>query len=524
MKKILLLALMCSTAYADTIEEIVVIGDISELSEVDVVETSTIQQTLQPAMVFVPGGIGGFASFTERGTQPNHTVVYRNGVPVNDAGAGWYDLGHDISTGSENVKIVSGPQGVLYGTASMGGTVFINDDIQRSTIARLGSRNNLISFSPLNNVNFYYADADNQSVRTDNTEQDYYRQHGARIQFDTVREMKLTANYQDYTYDFDDCYTESYAPSNDCEQIGQRVNFSLRNDNVTLGYNSNTAEFYTGDYSTYETDAENVYFDARETFSSTNDTGNGVLGITLAKSNFSGNTRTSIEPYAYVNFNDVVDFGLRVADDKTVGRLGLSFFGAWATVSTSYRNPSLYEIYGDGVFVLENNSLDPEEALGYEIGYGPVSVYRYEFTQGVDFDMSSITYINTGEYITEGVRFSDTYDLFDGQISVFAGYTDTDRPRVPESKIALGYHKSFGNLELVTQYAAMFNRGTDYVWQTNSMVELEDVNTLDLFLNYSLTDKFTISMGIEDLLDRSFEITPGYAAGGRQITLTLQLR
>ena len=70
----------------------------------------------------------------------------------------------------------------------------------------------------------------------------------------------------------------------------------------------------------------------------------------------------------------------------------------------------------------------------------------------------------------------------------------------------------------------MFNRGSDYVWQTDSMVELDDVNTIDFFVNYNLTNNVVISAGIEDLLDRSFEITPGYGAGGRQFTLTVQIK
>ena len=524
-KIILALCLLATPVLnADVIEEIIVIGDSTEYKEVDTVEVSSIQESLQPAMVFIPGGIGGFAGYTERGTQPNHTVVYRNGVPVNDAGAGWYDLGHDIATGNEYTKVVNGPQGVLYGTSSMGGTVFINDDIQRGTVAKLGSRKELISISPLNNFNFYYAHIDNQSVRTDNTEQDFYRQHGARIQFDTFLDFTLTANYQNYTYDFDDCYTETFDLSNDCEQEGQRTNFSFRNDNITIGYNSNQAEFFTGATSTYETDAENYYFDARETFSNTNGIGNGVVGITVAKDRFAGETVNRLEPYAYINLGNIFDFGVRFADDKTVGRVGLSVFGAWATVSTSYRNPNLYEIYGDGVFVLETDSLDPEEGTGYEIGYGPISVYRYEFEEGIDYDTGSLVYINTGEYTTEGVRFADEYELFGGNLNLFLGYTDSERPRVPESKISLGYQKDVGKFSFITQYAGMFNRGSDYVWQTDSMVELDDVNTIDFFVNYNLTNNIVVSVGIEDLLDRSFEITPGYGAGGRQFTLTMQIK
>ena len=63
--------------------------------------------------VTVSGGYGAFMGYTDRGTQTVHTTIYRNGVPANDAGSGWYDFGHDFATGNEKVKIVNGPNSVL---------------------------------------------------------------------------------------------------------------------------------------------------------------------------------------------------------------------------------------------------------------------------------------------------------------------------------------------------------------------------------------------------------------------------
>ena len=97
----------------DEIEEIIVVGSFELTDATDVSQDFTIIETVMPAMAFTAGGYGGFAGFNERGTQTVHTTVFRNGVPANDAGSGWYDFGHDLVSG----HIVHGFQTTL--TASI---------------------------------------------------------------------------------------------------------------------------------------------------------------------------------------------------------------------------------------------------------------------------------------------------------------------------------------------------------------------------------------------------------------------
>ena len=60
----------------------------------------------------------------ERGAQTVHTTVYKNGIPQNTPGSAWYDFGHDIVSG-QNVKVISGANGVMYGSGSIAGAVLI---------------------------------------------------------------------------------------------------------------------------------------------------------------------------------------------------------------------------------------------------------------------------------------------------------------------------------------------------------------------------------------------------------------
>ena len=53
----------------------------------------------------------------------------------------------------------------------------------------------------------------------------------------------------------------------------------------------------------------------------------------------------------------------------------------------------------------------PEEAVGGEIGYGGVTVFRYNFSEGIDYDSEGSMYMNTGSYATEGVRFAKMFAI-----------------------------------------------------------------------------------------------------------------
>ena len=92
-----------------------------------------------PVFTYNPGGYGGFIGFNERGAQTVHTSVIVNGIPANDPGASWYDFGHDFASG-QTVKVVTGANGVLYGSGSIAGTVLIQDTIERGATLRGGDQ------------------------------------------------------------------------------------------------------------------------------------------------------------------------------------------------------------------------------------------------------------------------------------------------------------------------------------------------------------------------------------------------
>jgi len=202
-----LLLLPTLSVSAQEIEVIQVIGSqIVGQSETDPSQDLTIINALMPELVFTSGGVGGFSAFNERGTQSIHTVVYRNGVPVNDAGAGWYDFAHDMPTGGERVQSISGPNSVMYGSGSLAGTVFINDEISENAVmVRLGDDHQLKSFEIAEVFALSHTKINNGSVKTDNTEDDWYENTTAKLST-TLGQFTTTVTYTDYSYDYDDCW------------------------------------------------------------------------------------------------------------------------------------------------------------------------------------------------------------------------------------------------------------------------------------------------------------------------------
>ena len=166
---------------------------------------------------------------------------------------------------------------------------------------------------------------------------------------------------------------------------------------------------------------------------------------------------------------------------------------------------------------MPNPDLEPEEAFGFEIGYGSVSYFNYEFSEGIDYVYSVGQYVNTGEYDTQGLRFNDSFSVPWGGLGVDIRYTDTDQFRVPKWSGNLNYFASVKGWDINTSWSFVNDRKpSPYDGDT-----LEDYDTFNISLSRLIGNDITISGSIRDLFDNNFEIVPGYRAGGRTFVLTL---
>lgn len=103
---------------------------------VTVIDRATIEArgytTLAEALSAVPGlrlvqsgGPGANASAFTRGTNSNHTLVLRDGLPMNDPAdpGGLFNFGVDTLADIERIEVVRGPMSGLYGSGAVGGVI-----------------------------------------------------------------------------------------------------------------------------------------------------------------------------------------------------------------------------------------------------------------------------------------------------------------------------------------------------------------------------------------------------------------
>ena len=71
------------------------------------------------------GGQGGLGSVFIRGTNSNHVLVLRDGMPVNDASdtTGAFNFGIDTLADIERIEVIRGPMAALYGSGAIGGVI-----------------------------------------------------------------------------------------------------------------------------------------------------------------------------------------------------------------------------------------------------------------------------------------------------------------------------------------------------------------------------------------------------------------
>jgi len=507
------LVLGVASIEAQEVEEVVVVGTTIYESESNPSTDVLLLESLIPEATQA-GGYGGFSGYTERGTQTIHTSVFRNGVPANDAGSGWYDFGHDYATGSETIKVVNGVNSVLYGSGSLGGTVFIKDDLSKDvSVVRLGDKHQFMSHTA-KGFNLSYFNVDNGSVRSDNDESDNYLNMTAKGQFDTG-EFTTNVSATSYDYDYDNCYTASFSQSNDCSQLGTKGSLSVRNDNYTFGYSFNDAKYKTEGVETYSSDAERAYVDTRHTIS------DHLYGVTVEYEKYEDMSQDNISAYALFNFTNT-NIGIRITEDTTVGRIGYESGDFFISAGTSYRNPTLYELNGDA-WTAPNFNLDPEEALGYELGYGNITYFNYHFSEGIDYSFASSQFVNTGSYDTHGVRYNNsmTFDYLDSFVGYELGYTDSDQPRVAKYKAIINSIHQAGDYTLSFTYTGLFDREPG---PYDGTAMLDDVSSLDYKIESEIAPNYLLSATIRDILDKTYEYLPGYNSGGVEILITLQYR
>ena len=535
-------------AQAEEIEEVVVVAQQIKSVKADPLKGNSFIRALLPAHTWTAGGYGAFQGYNERGAQNVHTAVYKNGIPANLPGSAWYDFGNELATGQE-VKIITGANSVVYGSGSIAGTILIKDNIEQGVTAIVGSQDHkMVSVAPAKWFQYTAMEINQDSVRNDNTEKDLYTNRNAKLNFD-VQDFTITMDYTDYSYDYDNCYDSSFNQSNDCEQDGEKYNIAINNEYFTIGRTHDKADYYTGEWMSYANESSTDYLRVGDQLNLSNKLQVGY-GVDASHEKYQSlnNEEHSRDNYgAYLNINAdfamKYNFGFRVGnEDQNALRFGLESGPFFLNVGNSYRRPTLYELHGDG-WVDANPDLLPEEGVGYEIGFGVLSIFKYEFEEAIEYVpgfntevvvtpatydedgnllteavtenvWTNATYDNTGAYDTQGIRYSQWF----GNFMLTLKYTDTEQARVPKYVGVVKWNQSFGSHEFDITYRGQFER----IPGPYDGDELENLENLSFRYIKTFANDLDLAFSIDNVLDEQVEVLPGYDNRGRQFMLTIQ--
>ena len=515
------LAMLSLGAYAE-VEETIVIGSKVYNGYADPTYDNNLLESIDYTKRYIAGGLGGFHGIQLNGTDTKHTAVYKNGMPVNDPSSGWYDFGNDLPA-FQNIKLISGPSGVQYGSGSMAGVVLIEDNFERNISGRFGENESsiLASYEWYPNtqevgIQVAHYNGTTGSAMTYNNELDWYE--NTTVKFAYANEYgKINLESINYDSDYDQCWW--MLPPSEwedwmCDVKGKKDTVSIRNQYMVLGHTTNKAEHNTG----YVMETERTYGN----FIAYNDHGH-VLGVTAQNEQYEERNRDSYS--AYWNWqNDFIGIGYKFLEgtapssEQHIVRIGMDWQDARFSIGNSYRLPSLYEQMGDG-WVAPNLELQPEEGVGTEFGYKDVSIYYYEFEEGIDFDFNRYQYVNSGEYSTHGIRYQDQFLLDNGSLFVYTEYTETDKIRIPRYKTKISYWTSgqIGGIQWDTalEYLGEFDKGLDF-----DASPIDDISTVNFKFGIYATPNLYIMLDVDDIFNNHFEVIPNYAAGGRTVRLT----
>jgi len=548
---ILTLPLWTAFALAEDIEEVIVVAQQVDTTEADSLTTTTLVETILPEYTWTAGGSGAFQGYNERGAQTVHTTVYKNGIPQNTPGSSWYDFGHDIVSG-QDVKVISGANGVMYGSGSIAGTVLIEDSITKSITAKLGSNSErYVSVAPTNWIQFTDYTT-KQHARNDNTEEDQYENKSAKIIAD-AGDFELIVSATDYAYDYDNCYTASFSQSNDCLQDGESFTVSIRNEYFTIGRTEDSAQYFTEGVMTYENESSRDYFRAGDTADLSNLL-QVTYGVDGSRDEYGVHDQDNYGVFLSVNAKFALNynFGIRVGNaDQNALRLGIEKGPFFMNVGTSFRRPNLYETYGDS-FVSANEDLLPEEGTGYEIGFGVLSLFKYDFEQAIEYasgytttniispeitttdpDTGVVTvtpavtediytpamYYNSGNYSTQGFRFANRW----GPISLMLKVNDTDQVRIPEYVAVISWQDTFKGVDYRVKYSGQFDRTPGlYDFLPEGQEYLDDLKKLNIYVGKQFASGVNIYFTIDNVTDEEVEVLPYYGSQGREYQFTVQ--
>lgn len=519
------------------------------------------------------GSWGDKGEVSLQGLDAAYTLVLVDGQKMIGGHGGSFDLTNIPVEIVERIEVVKGAASALYGSDALGGVVNIitkapPEKATASISATLGSRNTQIyeAFAGATiegvgiQANYTHRESDGVNKETDEYVEDMVQ---AAFAYKFLPDMKLTLK-PNYTK------TRIVPDERDQEYVGGNLLYDwkpTRDSKVVfrgsmLRYIHKTDSEST-DYNATETEAELMY--SRRLFSNYTLTGGYVYNTRTNDDRAKGYTADQTLNSGYLQAEAKVRMvtlvaGVRVdshdlwgTETNPKGSVMVDIIDglkARASVGTSFKAPSLVELYADdwrmGPFSVQANpELKPEKALSYQAGLEYVlgkylltkaSYFRNDMEDMIGYTTTrmgpppwDMNWINIDEAMTQGVEASLKSQLFDG-LDINLGYTYLLTEN-KETGMALTYkpkHKLEAEIAYLIPYIDLrVALEAEYVGERFEDDENEDklgeYTLYHLTLSHDVAGKGNAFVRVENLSNEN-DIEDEYDVDGAYITVGYKMK
>ena len=584
-----------SAQNSNKLEEIIVVSSrvpmpLREIgTSVSVVSASEIQfrgyaslydvlRTQPGVAVTNTGGMGAPATVRIRGEEGYRTRAYVDGIDVSDSSGIQIspNFEHLMSADINRVEILRGPQGLMYG-ADAGGVINIQTDTTRTgftgSVEAEGGRydtqrlaanaaggNGTVDFSAsVADYSTYGFNATTADTSRDKDGYDNTTLHG-RLGWSATEDLRfeLVARDVDGEGEYDDCFDNSFLPSNDCrndyEQQAWRASAAYQHGNFThdLAYTQSETDkqFYTAGEPTFGGEGELertsylgswnaseaitlVYGADLRTDSFDDGYSNGERDQDGYYFEYQGNHFENVFLTAGARYDDNEDFGTHTTYRVSGAYLFMVGSGEMklkAAYGTGFRAPSLYEIAynADSYPPASLVDLDAEESEGYDVGltwafdnglYLEATYFDQEIDNEIFFDLEFFSgYLQEGGTSdSKGVELVAIAPLGAG-FTVDGNYTFNDtsdssgeqRARRPEQLFNLGVKWQSTS----DRFALGMNIRGAYDAVSTSGESLDDYEVLDLSADWRVINTLHLFGRVENLTDEDYAEVEGFNVSG----------
>ena len=545
-------------------------GSVTVISSEEIANSG--YQTVSEILNTVPGihsvstGFGGTVSLFSRGHDSDMTKIMLDGVDLNDPSA--FGTTAVLSTLMLNninrIEIVRGPQSLISGADAMGGVINIitNKSIAENSVsASTGSNNTHSATVKIGtkqneyNINLNISEFQTKgiNVRTvGNDDNDGFDQTSMNLSVNRdFNGVGVKFNYKNQAgrveYDESTSQARPIYADNDYIFLNTGIDYKY-SPNTLLSIEYNKSDFDRRDNGQW---GNTNYFSKVEMLKGKSKiihNGNIVLvGIETKSEEYLGTyappNKNSVSEQSFIiqnefnNNNTSILAGVRVDNHEAYGNYTTfkaslnqpldDFPGliVKASIGTGFRAPTLGELYGQ---FNANQSLQPEESLGYEFGFINYlsskldfgsTYFKSEIEDAITYG-SPMYYNASGTSEREGVEtFVNIYPFDNFSLKINHTHLTTDEKvyvRRPNNKLSSSLNYKFDDqMDIFGSLIAVEDH-----YDVGS-VKIDSFQVLDAGINYAPDKSTNLKFKMNNLTNERYEQISGYPGLPRQIFLEM---